>query len=83
MEFCTKCGQSTNPLHISLFGEMVQAWCYHCKKISSPLAESDILSAGTKKAHNDIRQTNTAQLTNVGKHTLNVPLTLNTGPVLR
>lgn len=60
--------QSTNALHIRLLGtEMVQAWCHHSKKISSQLPESDILSAGTVKAHNDMRQNNTAQFTNVGK----------------
>lgn len=34
--------------------------------LSSQLAECDILSAGAVKAHNDMRQNNTAQLTNVG-----------------
>lgn len=36
------------------------------KKVSSQLAESDILSAGTETAHKYMRQNNTAQLTNVG-----------------
>ena len=31
--------------------------------------QSDILSAGTEKAHNDMRHNNTAQLTNVGRRT--------------
>lgn len=39
------------------------------KKVSSPLPENDILSSGTVKAHNDIRQNNTAHLTNVGTGT--------------
>lgn len=52
---------------MSLLGEVVQAWCHHSKKIISQLAESDILSAGTVKAHNGMRENNTAQLTNVGK----------------
>lgn len=36
------------------------------KKVSSQLAESDILSAGTETAHKYMRQNNTAQLANVG-----------------
>lgn len=60
----------------SPLGEVVQAWCYRSKTISSQLAESDILSAGAVKAHNDMRQNNTAQLTNGG--TGDIKRTFNT-----
>lgn len=47
------------------------SWYKHgatAAKIKSAVSwQSDILSAGTVKAHNDIRQNNTEQLTNVGK----------------